>query len=648
MNTLTLLKSELGKPYKDLAFLLNILKEVLIESNENEKANAIPWINDDIQFNADNFNEDHIHLYSVVFQLLNIAEVNAAVQNRRYKEELKHNGVNGLWGNIFTILKEKGIAEEEIAESLSGIYTEPVLTAHPTEAKRNIVLNHNRQIYLLMLKLENSMYTKSEQKQIRDEIKINLHRLWRMGDIFIEKPDVDTELDNIMHYLTNIFPKVIAIHDKRLNAAWEQAGFDPELIKSSRNYPQIRFGNWVGGDRDGHPFVTAEITKNTLIKLRLGAFVVIKRELQSLIGKLGFRTLVSKSNPVFTKRFSLISQELGSVAETIQSKYPNELFRQYVHMLLLKLPIDIRREHAVKLKENSYSYKRSFDLIDDLHILQKALEYFGAEAVSKYDVNQTIRTVESFGFHLASLDIRQNSSYHEKAISQLMNSASLNGQSYLQMNDEERIRFISKELKMNRPFTHQHAVLEQEAEAVRSLYYSMSDHIEHYGHRAFGAIIVSMTRNVSDLLSVYLLAREAGITHQTNDGFACILPVVPLFETIEDLDAAPEILDTFLSHPFTKRSLQYQREMNDRSIPVQQVMIGYSDSNKDGGIFASQWGLYKTQAKLVKLAEKTRSEHSFFSRKRWINQSRCRAHTLVSSCIAKRICEWRYSYYRTR
>jgi len=247
-----------------------------------------------------------------------------------------------------------------------------------------------------------------------------------------------------------------------------------------------------------------------------------------------------------------------------------------------------------------------------LNLMQRALEHYGAHAVSRFDINQAVRIVDTFGFHLASLDIRQNSSFHEKAVAQLTDASSGKGQSYLNMTDEKRIEFISNELEQNRPFTHQHTALENEAEAVRKLYYTMSEHIKKYGHRAFGALIVSMTRNVSDLLSVYLLAREAGITHKTKEGIACLLPVVPLFETIEDLNEAPQILDRFLSHPFTQRSLAYQKRMNKRDVPVQQVMIGYSDSNKDGGIFASQWGLYKTQAKLVAVGRKHQVNIRFF------------------------------------
>ena len=198
------------------------------------------------------------------FQLLNIVEVNGAVQNRRKTEDRKSLAeINGLWAYNLQKLKEDGFTPIEIAGQLASIHIEPVLTAHPTEAKRTEMLEHLRNLYLLVVQRENSMYSRMEQHELRKNIKIALHRIWRISDIYAEKPDVDTELDNILHYLTTVFPEVITLHDRRLIQAWEEAGFDPQLIRDAGNFPRITFGNWVGGDRDGHPLVTASVTRNT-------------------------------------------------------------------------------------------------------------------------------------------------------------------------------------------------------------------------------------------------------------------------------------------------------------------------------------------------------------------------------------------------
>ncbi|MBX2842060.1 MAG: phosphoenolpyruvate carboxylase, partial [Flammeovirgaceae bacterium] len=214
------------------------------------------------------------------------------------------------------------------------------------------------------------------------------------------------------------------------------------------------------------------------------------------------------------------------------------------------------------------------------------------------DIHDAIRIVETFGFHLAQLDIRQNSNFHDLAISQLMKAASLDGDKFLTWSEEERLEFLNKELESNRPFTHPNVKLDHNAAAVIDCYNEIASYHKKYGIDGIGSFIVSMTRSVSDLLSVFVLAREAGLVEQTPDGLVCLMHVVPLFETIEDLQASPEILKNFIEHPFTKRSLEYQRKLRREASISQQVMIGYSDSNKDGGILASQWNLYSAESKL--------------------------------------------------
>ncbi|HEX8548568.1 MAG TPA: phosphoenolpyruvate carboxylase, partial [Cytophagaceae bacterium] len=223
MSILSITQDKLGKPYTDLEFLLYCLKEVLEESNEGELSRFIPWINERPKAAPETFTEKHIQLYSIAFHLLNMVEENGAVQNRRKQENEKSlSSVNGLWARNLSQLKEHGIKAEEIAQLLPDIRIEPVLTAHPTEAKRSVVLEHHRTLYLLLVKRENTMYTELEQREIRDEIKLELDRLWRTGEIFTEKPDVKSELHNVLHYLTTVFPEVVPILDRKLVKAWEE------------------------------------------------------------------------------------------------------------------------------------------------------------------------------------------------------------------------------------------------------------------------------------------------------------------------------------------------------------------------------------------------------------------------------------------
>ena len=612
-NVLEQVQKELGKPYHDLQFLLECLRDSLIENGEEDMAKYIPWINETENIDPEELNNRHIQLYSLVFQLLNIVEVNGAVQNRRRledKESMK--SVNGLWAKNLQALIDAGFTDREIADSLQKIHVEPVLTAHPTEAKRATVLEHHRNIYLMMVKRENQMYTANEQNEIRREIKLELFRLWKTGEIFMEKPDVPSELRNVLHYLTNVFPEVLKILDRRLYIAWESTGLDTKFIHNYSSYPKLSFGNWVGGDRDGHPFVTADVTYETLRTLRLYAFIILRRELTRLVRNLSFSFDYEDADRKMRERIEGLVNELGIEGQNAFNRNKGEAFRQMINLLIAKLPLDVQREHATALFEHKGSYKHPQELMEDLLILQQSLNKFGAETVAQADLNQMIRLVETFGFHLAHLDIRQNSQFHENALAQLMNAASLNGEWFLKASEKDRLDFINKELETNRPFTHTSMKLEGNADDVVSCYKVLADHIQYYGCEGIGSLIISMTRSLSDLLTVYLLAREGGLTRDTEDGLVCVLPVVPLLETIDDLIKGPEIIRAFLKHPFTRRSLKYLKKHHNQDDVVLQIMIGYSDSNKDGGILASQWGLYQAQSQLAKVGEEEGIRIRFF------------------------------------
>ncbi len=599
------LPEDLQKPYLDFRFLLDALKEVLIENGEEEIARHILFVNQMGNPKNQTLSHQHIQLYSILFQLLNIAEINYEVQHRRAQENQDLTSVEGLWAwNFHRLLNQKGANAEQIAKTLPNVRIEPVLTAHPTEAKRATVLEHHRDLYVQVVRRENPMFSDFEQKQIREQIKLTLYKLWKTGEIFIEKPDVSSELRNVLHYFTNVFPEIISILDNRLLNAWENAGFEKETIHQRSAFPRIRFGDWVGGDRDGHPLVTSEVTAYTLSQLRLHALIVIRRKLLKLVKSLSFKLPIHQAPAFFQERLLAMAEQLGSLGSAALHRNKGEAFRQYVGLLLARLPIDTARGHATALKEFPGAYATPKPLLDDLEILRNALYEYGAKSVVQNDMHEIIRVVSIFGFHLASLDIRQNSAFHDKAISQLMSLAGYHGDDFTTKGEEWRVAFIDKELETLRPFAYTKATLLPEAKAVVEVHQVVEKHISHYGIHGIVSFIVSMTRSLSDLLAVYLLAREAGLLLETEEGIACQVPVVPLFETIEDLEAAPAILDAFLSHPITQNTLRHIQKVREDSLLVQQVMVGYSDSNKDGGIIASQWGLHKAQAALSKVGEK--------------------------------------------
>ncbi len=604
------IKKKIGKPYSDLEFLLECLSEVLAENNERELSSLVPWISEKEPV-FDNKNEEKLlHLFSISFQLLNLAEVNGAVQNRRAKQEntgLK--SVSGMWGNVFNELKEKGIEEKTIARWLPEIHAEPVLTAHPTEAKRPVVLALYRQLYLLLVKRENSMYTSHEKEEIKYDIKQILHKLWFIGEIFIEKPAVESELENVLYYFYKVFPEMLHYLDHKLRQAWEKAGYDPARIGDSENFPVITFGNWVGGDRDGHPLVNSEVTRKTLKIFRLHAFLLVKSLLSDLSDKLSIYCNSDCLPSYFKKRMEEIQHEL----QLLPGKNPSEPFKAYIQLISQKLPVSETVSGSIELQETSPSYKNSTELTADLQLLKKALMHYGARSLAIHDVQRVLRHLKVFGFHLAHLDIRQNSRYYEEALIDVLKASMPSGYKTIAGNKKTFNQLIREELNHNRPFISQIDFLDSEkAVEVVKTFKILENHIRKYSEKALGSLIVSMTRNAADLFTVYLFVREAGLSHFANGGLVCPLPVVPLFETIEDLKKSPKILDEFLSHPVTRNSLKYMQERKKLKEPVQDVMIGYSDSNKDGGILASTWYLYDAQVKLSEVAKKQGVQLRFF------------------------------------
>jgi phosphoenolpyruvate carboxylase len=604
-------KRVLGKPYEDLEFLLQGLKNVLEENGEADIAAAVPWINDK-EPSVDEITPKHIQLYSMIFHLVNMVEINAAVQARRAKEDDSLDSVNGLWGINIKELRDAGLSQEEIMDAVREVMIEPVLTAHPTEAKRATVLEHHRELYVLLVERENSMYTKNEIRNVDHNIEQALFRLWKTGEIYLEKPDIQDELRNILHYLVNVFPEVISILDRRMLQAVQSNGMDLEAFCASHSFPKITFGDWVGGDRDGHPLVTADVTRDTLLQLRLNAFVVIRRKLIRLVKRTSFSFSFDQADAALQQRITEMLNETDAKGQEIYDRNKGEVFRQFISLMLHKLPVESIRGHATNLLDVKGAYVHSQQLKDDLSLLQTSLIQYGAKSIAHDDVVTVKRVVGAFGFHLAALDIRQNSAFHDKAIEQLLEASRAEETDFGNWSEAKRLAFLNKELESARPFTTLKAKLGPEAQAVVECYRVIAKHTQKFGTNCIGSFIVSMTRSVSDLLAVYLLAREVGLTQMTEDGMISEIPVVPLLETIEDLENGTEILEQFLAHPTTRRTLAHLKEKYHWKQPTQQVMVGYSDSNKDGGILASQWSLYKAQYALSEVGYNAGVKIRFF------------------------------------
>ena len=609
----SLMVSDPTKVERDLTFLMECFREVLVEAGEVELAGRLPWLSEDAPVPASVPPDRFAQAYSTAFHLLSIVEQNAAVQQRRAVEADKGlSAAPGLWGHALAELRARGLDGPRIAAALPRMQAELVLTAHPTEAKRATVLEHHRHLYLLMVDRENPTHTPAEQAATRDEIKAVLALLWRTGEIFLEKPDVASERRNVVHYLRRVFPIVLPLVDQRLRQAWADAGFDPTLVHGPDALPRLTFGSWVGGDRDGHPLVTADVTRETLADLRLNALLLLHERLVELARGLSLSQHLQAAPPALLARLAGLSERLGVRGQAAMQRNPDEPWRQMVNLMLAALPLDVDYSEQARLVQDATRYHDAAELGADLRVLYASVVAVGAQSVADFTVGPLLRTVETFGFHLAALDIRQNSRFHDLAVAQLLAAAGLEDTDFPQWDEAKRLAFLNRELLSPRPFTRPGIPLGPEADAVLRCYRVLVDQMQTHGPAGLGALIVSMTRSLSDLLVVYLLAREVGLDAATPAGPACCLPVVPLFETIDDLRRSPAILAAFLDHPLTRRSLEAQRQRIGADRPTQQVMVGYSDSNKDGGILASWWSLYRAQAALAEVGAARGVKIQFF------------------------------------
>ncbi len=586
-----------------MRFLIRCFREVLEEIGEENLAGWLPWqqAEGSLPAQGEVAPERLAQAFSIAFALLGMVEENAGNQQRRAVEsENRLAQEPGLFGQHLLRLCELGLGSDRVARALPDIRVEPVLTAHPTEAKRETVLGHHRRLFLLLVQRENTMYTPQEQEVVREQIKDELERLWRTGNIHLEKQDVSSELRNVIHYLRTVFPPVLPQLDRRLQEAWTAVGFDPAAL-SAGNLPQLRFGSWVGGDRDGHPLVTADTTRETLREMRRNGLELLREQLVELAVRLSLSDHLQPCPPALAKHVAGAAGALGDRGRQALARNPNERWRQAVNLMLARLPDRGAGEDGAE-RHRVGAYGDPAELAGDLALLRDSLLSVGARRLAANDVEPVLRAVQTFGFHLAALDIRQNSEFHDQAVDQLLAAGGREDAAFSRWSEGERLAFLDDELAHPRPFALPGVPLGAQAEAVLDSYRVLADHRCHWGHDGLGALIVSMTRAVSHLLVVYLLAREVGLAIHTPEGLVCPLPVVPLFETIEDLERSPEILASFLDHPVTQRSLAHQRPRERGKRAVQQVMIGYSDSNKDGGIAASFWSLYCAQEALAQVA----------------------------------------------
>lgn len=575
---------DVGAVTRDARALLQIFTRILHECQRPRAALALPLVGDP---SAGPMDDDAVRAATIGFHLVSLVEQRAATRHRLEGEQLGR-VESGLFRSTLLPLAH-GTEPERVRAAVGRVWIEPVLTAHPTEARRTSALEQYRALYQL---LPADRPLDALAAPALEDVAAALERLFRSGEVRVRKPDLRDERAVVIDVLTATIPSVLTAVDSRLKDAWRAAGFEPHPMPQ----PRITFASWVGGDRDGHPLVTPEVTHESLLAYRGAALDLHRRALCRLASRLGLSTLSHATPASLASAIARASDSLGPRARDPLSRNPEEPWRTWINLMAARLP------DTAEAAPGPGQYTAAQELIEDLEVLSASLAEVSAERLVRVEVAPVLRAVRAFGLHLVSLDVRQNSRMHDLAVEQLLAAAGEREHGFGQWEEARRISLLERELATTRPFALPEVSLGAEGDAVVQALREVARWHRRHGAAGLGAIIVSMTRSVSDLLVPFLLAREAGLLVKTDEGPICPLPVVPLFETIDDLERAPEILDALLSNALVARSLEHARRAAGDERATQQVMVGYSDSNKDGGIVASLWGLHRAEARLLEVA----------------------------------------------
>ncbi|HET8623210.1 MAG TPA: phosphoenolpyruvate carboxylase [Gemmatimonadales bacterium] len=541
-----------------------------------------------------------LQVLGIWLQLLSIAEQNAAMRRRRQIEADR--GYDALRGTFVQVIKEAagaGVGAHTMRELLPALRIRPVLTAHPTEAKRVTVLEKHRRIYRLLVDLESPRWTPRERSALVQSVRNEIELLLLTGELRLEKPTVEQEVYWALHFFNEtLFEAVPALHEKLERALSQQ--YPGETLEVPTFF---QFGSWVGGDRDGNPFVTNEVTRRSLGEYRLAALRRYRQRLGDLVRLLSVSERSASVPTHFRQRLDRMLAASGDPGIAVRN--PGEVFRQYLACMLGRLDLNLAAAATHEFDVPDGAYATADELSADMRALERAVGEV-APMLAPSLVRPIRREIEIFRFSIVRLDIRENTTRLHQALGGLWRLREGPAAGDPPPPDSEGwSRWIQAELARPRHEAVRLASLDLDPAETLGMFRLVAELREKLDREAFGSFILSMTHSVSDVLGGYLMAKEGGLFPDTLGVERCSLPIVPLFETIDDLRAAPGIMRELLNVPVVRRSVREQGG-------VQEVMIGYSDSNKDGGFFAANWELYKAQVKLTRLGRDLGVPIAFF------------------------------------
>jgi len=547
---------------------------------------------------------DVIRAFSLYFSLVNTVEEAHLHHNRMIQLRNNNQLWQGSFSSILRQLKDEGVSLEQAQQLLNSILYIPVFTAHPTESKRRTVMEGLRRIFILDEVLAERHLTETDEVKVREKLKTQIQILWGTDEVRAFKPTVRDEIKNGLFYFNiSLFDAVPKTY-KNMRAAFKRVYGDELKQGQTLSIPDfLKFGSWIGGDRDGNPYVTAETTE---MAIQLQKRTVLRRYLSD-VTKLSH--ILTHCVPV-----SKISKALADDIAQNENKYigafgvkpyrfGTEPYRRKLYMMRYRLEDNLRvSENYFATAPNSPSlgvyYHSELEFLNDLQLIRDSLIEGGDEAIANEELQDLIRLVETFGFYLLQLDIRQESTRHSQTVAEVLQKVGLESD-YLQKDEQQRFELLSELLAKTDlpPLSTDHQLSDNTAETV-AVFNLMTRIRAEVSDDAFGTYVISMTHHASHILEVMLLARFAGLCGYDYQGkLFCHIQVSPLFETIDDLSRIEEVMTRLLDSPIYDALLK-------ASGNLQEVMLGYSDSCKDGGILASGWSLYKAQKIVSDLAEK--------------------------------------------
>ena len=475
-----------------------------------------------------------------------------------------------------------------VADALAGALVSPVITAHPTETRRRTVFDAQHRITELMrLRLHGHTHT-HDDRDVEGELRRHILTLWQTALIRLQRLKIQDEIETGLRYypaaFLDVIPRVNAAVQSALRSRWPDAALLEE--------PILRPGSWIGGDRDGNPNVTGDVVRLATSRAAFTALDHYLTELTTLEQELSM-----------SARLVGVTDDLATLADACDEPARfDEPYRRALRVVHARLTataaeiLDHRPRHVLDLGLPRYAGPT--DLLADLDVVDASLRAGGSALLADDRLARLREALRTFGFHLSGLDMRQNSDVHEEVVAELLAWAGVHPD-YRSLDEGERVELLAAELGTRRPLVRDGAELSELATKELGICAAAARAVDVFGPPAVPNYIISMCQSVSDMLEAALLLKEVGLVDAASGEVHAPVGVVPLFETIDDLQRGSAILEAALDLPIY-RSLVAARGGQ------QEVMLGYSDSNKDGGYLAANWALYRAELDLVEAARKTR------------------------------------------